>query len=214
MGCNGTRTATLLAILGVFAASAATAQVSPVQHTAPRRIFLNGSAIDDVRDVTLVDVRVTIGPTGDVLLSNPAYDVVRRPGRAAQVVRRAEGPPAQGRLYLVSQRKGSARTPFSVVVVINGKQVASIDGSSERTSQEVTSYFFQGVNVVRLQAVPGASSELHAFDPNASLTLTLGAGVLEASTLAIHRVLLTYERNGLEQGRWLEEHDVVVGSQR
>ena len=197
-------------IAAVAAVAAVASAQAPPAASAPRRVFLNGTAIDDVRGVELLDVRVSIDPGGNVYLEAPSYRVLRKPGHVPRIIRRAQAP-ATGRVFLVAQRKGQARTPFVVMVYANGKLLQTVDGAVARTTLEVTDSLFQGLNLIRFQVANAPQTGLDAFDPNGEVQISLGVGQTDSKVLAIDRVLLSYKRHASERGRYLEEHKLVVG---
>jgi len=164
-----------------------------------RRILLNGAAIDDIRDITLVDVRVVIAPDGTIRLTNPAYRVERRPGMAAQIVRRSLEPVSQ-QTFLVSEvtARHGLRPPFVVRVYVDDKHVHTVDGSVSRGTTDITGALVKGKNNVRFQVL--AQHLPSGTDPDATVTVTLGLGKRTGQMLAIDRVLTTFTRGGRDSG--------------
>ncbi len=179
--------------------SSAVAQVQPQPPDNPvqqqRRVFLNGSAIDDIRGITLIDMKVTVDVYGNVQLFNPAYSIERRPGMAAQVVRRPVKTtrPITGQVFLVCEIAGVGSPTFDLQVFVAGKLVTTIDGARPRATLDISGYFARGDNKVQFKAVP-----IHRPDSAAATTMrvTIGYGQAQGEVLAIDRVLLRYERTG------------------
>jgi len=165
-----------------------------------KRVFLNGQAIDDIRAVTLIDMKVSLDTYGNILLFNPAYHIERRPGAAAQIVRKAAtvARPISGRVFLITDVEGKGPPTFDLQVYVSGRLVSTVDGSQPRTSLDSSEFFTVGDNVLHFKAV---SVHRPQSSPDTKVKVTFGYGQPNGQVLAIDRVLLTYERSGRVQSQ-------------
>ena len=193
----------------LFLCPVAQAQTSGESQRPAQRIFLNGESIDDVRDVNMTDMRVYVDAHGNVQLHNSAYAVVRRPGAAVQIVRRA--PPAavgvNGNVFLISERQGAGELAFEIRVHAGGQLVHTLTGSSERQTHEISRFLRKGTNAVRFEAVAVYSPSVN---PNAGLRVTIGLGQSNGRMLAIDRVLTRFEGTGRDTLPHIQERVITI----
>ena len=156
---------------------------------ASRRVFLNGQAIDDIRDVALVDMRVELALDGSIRLFNDAYEVKRRPGMRAQIVRRSVTPLPEV-VYLVTEVDAQRAPAFAVRVYIGSQLVVTVDGSRARETLDITQWLRAGKNPLRFetiaQHVPGGG------DVGARIRTTMGTGGRRGQVFALDRVFAAH----------------------
>lgn len=214
------RTAALVALLTTAAPLAVAAQTPspPAQRQAQptTRVFLNGAAIDDIRAVTLIDMKVTIDAAGNLYLDNAAYRVERRPGIPAQIVRLPSvttptptvvGPPTAERVFVVTELEGTGRPTFTVKMYVGNTLVQTLDGSRQRETLDASRYFHRGPNTVRFEVSP-----IHqpGANPDVAFKVSIGIGSATGQVLALDRVLARYHRSGRVQGQVVQQRIVTL----
>jgi hypothetical protein len=181
--------------IAVFMGASPAADADPPKQDppiAPSRVFLNDVIVDDVRGVTLVDMRVVLRSDGSIRLYNPAYRVERRPGMAAQIVRKADLASAEPAL-IVGETTGGA-PGFVVQVWVEGRLIKTFDGTVPRDTFDLTGVLLSAKNNISFKVLQAARRG--RVDRDATISVTIGLGSRKGSVLAIDRVLATFRRSG------------------
>ena len=63
-----------------------------------------------------------------------------------------------GQFFVVSSRSGSGAVPYSIMVLVNGVEVATVASTDPQLVQEVTAHLMLGENTVEFRVVRGAGS--------------------------------------------------------
>ncbi len=169
-------------------------------------IYINGTLVRGITDLTLEDCKVTFTANGDLYVEAPGYKVLEPAAKADQVEQKLE---ASGKLthryFLFAQTATPGKVPFAFDVLVNGVTVKEFDAELSQVTQEITLNMKPGKNVITIKAHYQPSKSAL---PPAVYQIYVGRGEPVNGSLEINEVLVEYKQKGSDSASGTQSFDV------
>mgnify|MGYP001381469196 CR=1 FL=1 len=169
-------------------------------------IYINGTLVRGITDLTLEDCKVTFTATGDIYVEAPGYKVLEPAAKADQVEQNLE---ASGKLkhryFLFAHTEAPGKIPFAFDVLVNGVTVKEFDARLSQVTQEITLNLKPGKNVIAIKAHYQPSE---GAVPSAKYQIYVGRGQPVNGSLEINEVLVEYTQKGSDTASGTRSFDV------
>lgn len=163
---------------------------------AARSIYLNGVKIDGLTNQEFKGATVRIDATGNIHIEAKGYSVKKLGGGDPAAT--AAGPPVEESYWLVSTETNPKKVQWDVEVYIANKLVDTIRWDGGQVVKEVTPYLIAGNNQVHFRARRNLSQPRISFSPADKLTVIIGEGSKQGSSVVVTKPLVTFVRSAAD----------------
>ena len=181
---------------------------------AERTVFLNGINLGNVelKNQSFTGAQVRFDHKGNIHITIPGFSVKKTEVPKKDGSRPSSPPPAKkpslkGNYFLLATGPKTGKPPFAITVFINGKRVRKLTALG-MFGEGMNRFLRPGANTVRIRAEP--LGKRSARSSRERVEIVLGEGVQQKAGVHIRSRLLTYQRNGAEQGTFDHSYVIIV----
>jgi hypothetical protein len=188
----------ILVVLGVC--------ITPLHAADPPIVTLNGTPITHLRTQSIPECSVTIDDHGNILITAPKYAVR---GAAIVLAEASTAAPVQ-KYWLVTQQSEPDMTQYNIDVFINGTWVRKFMSHEAHVVLDVTPFFHQGSNAIRLTAQKVLLEPRRSTAAQHHFRIIIGEGVEEGRDVVLRRKLVDYKRTAADMGNYNDEFSALI----